>query len=206
MDRLEIISIPINYDYKTEHYIERNDFFAKNMEENIKIVMLGDSITEGVNWNKLMGRTDIANRGIGSDTTEGFLNRLDNIYQVNPELCFIMGGVNDLGKNVPIKNIMNNIRDITENLESHNIEVIIQSTLYVSKKWPFWEKRNKDIMELNNQLQNYCNGKGILFVDINKVLSKNNVMEEQYTTDGVHVLENGYEKWKELIMPIIKND
>ena len=47
LDRLEIISIPISYDYKTVHYIERNKIFSENREESIKIVMLGDSITEG---------------------------------------------------------------------------------------------------------------------------------------------------------------
>jgi lysophospholipase L1-like esterase len=30
-------------------------------------------------------------------------------------------------------------------------------------------------------------------------------MEEQYTIDGVHLLKNGYEKWGEIIMPIMEN-
>jgi lysophospholipase L1-like esterase len=166
--------------------------------------MLGDSITEGANWNKIFGRTDISNQGIGEDTTEGFVNRLEYIYQLNPELCFIMGGINDLGKNIPINNVFNNIKTIVKELDEHNIKAIIQSTLYVSKKWPFWEKRNKDVMELNFLLEKYCLENDIEFININHVVSKDETLEEMYTNDGVHLLENGYEKWKELIIPMLE--
>ena len=47
-----------------------------------EIVMLGDSITFGVNWNELLDNNNIINRGIGSDTTEGFIQRLDYIYKL----------------------------------------------------------------------------------------------------------------------------
>jgi lysophospholipase L1-like esterase len=204
LDRLGIVSIPVKYNYKTEHYVERVDYFSDNVGKNIKIVMLGDSITEGVNWNELLERHDISNQGIGEDTTEGFINRLEYVYQLNPKLCFIMGGVNDLGKNISIDNIIKNTKEIISKLYEHDIQVIIQSTLYVSKKWPFWEKRNNDIMELNRQMEKYCTEHGVKYIDINQVVSKNGMLEEIYTNDGVHLLKNGYEKWKEIIKPIIE--
>ena len=37
--------------------------------------MLGNSNTYGVDWVELLDREGIINRGIGSDITEGFLNR-----------------------------------------------------------------------------------------------------------------------------------
>ena len=58
----------------------------------INIVMLGNSITWGVNWNELLSRTDVANRGIPCEKTEDFLYRLDDIYKLKPKICFIMGG------------------------------------------------------------------------------------------------------------------
>jgi lysophospholipase L1-like esterase len=94
--------------------------------------MLGDSITEGVAWNELLGISGIANRGIGGDTTEGIIGRLPNIYELNPEMCFIMAGINDIRKNIPVEIIIKNTDQIIGDLENHGIEVIIQSTLYVS--------------------------------------------------------------------------
>jgi lysophospholipase L1-like esterase len=170
----------------------------------MKIVMLGDSITEGMNWNEFLGRNDISNQGIGEDTTEGFLNRLEFVYQVNPELCFIMGGVNDLGKNVPVNVVVDNIEKIVRALDEHGIKAIIQSTLFVSKKWVFWKKRNKDIMELNQRLKKYCIENNVLYVDINQFVSKDGILKEEYTIDGVHLQKSGYEKWKELIVRIIQ--
>jgi len=206
LDRLGIISIPIKYTYQTEHYIERITSFSLSDAEEINIVMLGDSITEGINWNELLERDDISNQGIGEDTTEGFLNRVEYVYKLKPEMCFIMGGVNDLGKNIPIKNIMDNIAIIVSRLKENNIKVIMQSTLYVSKKWPFYKKRNKDIMKLNQQIKEYCNKYNVDYIDINQVVSQNGILQDKYTEDGVHLLENGYEKWKELILQELKNN
>jgi lysophospholipase L1-like esterase len=205
LDRLEIISLPIAYDYKTEIYINRITEFSKLKNGNIKIVMLGDSITAGIDWNELLNRTDVSNQGIGEDTTEGFLNRLEYIYKINPEICFIMGGVNDLGKNIPIGTIMQNIKTIAKTLTDHNITVIIQSTLYVSTEWPFWKKRNKDINKLNEELKKYCNEEGLIYMDINESVSENNILKGEYTNDGVHLLRNGYEAWKGKIISVLNN-
>ena len=56
------------------------------------IVMLGDSRTDGVNWNELLGRPNIVARGIPSDVTEGFLARMEYVYNLEPKLCIIQGG------------------------------------------------------------------------------------------------------------------
>jgi lysophospholipase L1-like esterase len=111
----------------------------KNKE--YRVVMLGDSITAGVAWNELLGISGIANRGIGSDTTGGILGRLSNIYELNPKICFIMAGINDIGKNIAMEIIINNMTQIIDELENHGIEVIIQSTLYVSDEYGNWKKQ-----------------------------------------------------------------
>ena len=60
--------------------------------------MLGNSLTNRISWNELLVRDDIANRGIGSDITAGFINRINFVFNVKPKICFIEGGVNDLGQ------------------------------------------------------------------------------------------------------------
>ena len=82
--------------------------------------MLGDSITFGINWNELFNM-NIINRGIGSDTTEGFLSRMENIYAINPKKVFIMGGINDIFKGIEVNQIFSNYIKIIEALKNKNI-------------------------------------------------------------------------------------
>jgi lysophospholipase L1-like esterase len=171
-----------------------------------KIVMLGDSITARVAWNELLGINYIANRGIDGDTTSGFIKRLEDVYNLEPEICFIMGGVNDICGGITVDEILKNFETIIKNLCRTGTKVIIQSTLYVSKELPDWKAVNKDVDELNNGLKSICIKKKLLYIDVNTVLSSDNALNKEYTYDGVHLFGNGYNKWKELIIPIIKNE
>ena len=54
------------------------------------IVMLGNSITAGIDWNEILDRKDIVNRGINGDITEGMLNRMNSVLKVKPKVCFFL--------------------------------------------------------------------------------------------------------------------
>jgi lysophospholipase L1-like esterase len=169
-----------------------------------KIVMLGDSITAGVAWNELLGVNYIANRGIGADTTNGFIKRLENIYELEPEICFIMGGINDIHGGITTDEILKNFEIIIEKLHQKGVEVIIQLTLYVSKERPNWKTVNKAVDELNNGLKLICARNNLLYIDVNMVLSSDNALNKEYTHDGVHLFGSGYNEWKKLIISTIK--
>jgi lysophospholipase L1-like esterase len=190
---------PINY----LHYNVRNSLFSAYTNKDYRIVMLGDSITERAAWNELLGLTEIANRGIDGDTTEGFYKRLSNIYSLKPELCFIMGGINDILQGVPVETILNNMEKITEGLKQNGIEPIIQSTLYVSKTKVNWNTINRKVDELNKMLKEMCVKNGILFVEINELLSANGALKDEYTYDGIHLHGTGYREWGKKIMEIM---
>jgi lysophospholipase L1-like esterase len=194
-----------NYSYKDNYqYDVRTSLFSIYEKENIHIVMLGDSITQAAEWNELLGRADIANRGIGSDITEGFIDRLPDIYRLNPDMCFIMGGINDIGRNIPPERILQNIKEIIRKLEIHSITPVIQSVLYVSRHYPGWRRINQKVDEINMALREFCGEQGALFLDVNMVLADGEALDGQYTYDGVHLLGNGYEKWRDLILPMIE--
>ncbi|GHU99862.1 hypothetical protein FACS189483_09550 [Spirochaetia bacterium] len=186
-------------------YDIKNDLFLVYNESGYEIVMLGDSITEGVSWNELLGINNIANRGIGGDFTDGFINRLTGIYKLRPEMCFIMGGINDLHHGITVEKILVNFERMIESMELHGITVIIQSTLYVSKERPKWEIINRSVNELNNGLQEICIRNDLLYLDVNNVVMDDGALNKKYTYDGIHLNGNGYNKWKELILTILGN-
>jgi len=166
--------------------------------------MLGNSITSKVHWNEFLNRNDIINRGIGSDIAEGFLARMEYIYNSNPKICFIMGGINDIAMGIKQENTINSINLITSKLIEKDIEPIIFSILYVAEKHSNHKLINRKVQSTNIELKNLCKKKNIEFIDLNEHLSFNKALPSKYTTDNVHLTGSAYEKWEEIIKPIIE--
>lgn len=173
--------------------------------KSASIVMLGNSITYGINWNEALNRIDIANCGIPGDNTIGMFNRLNYVYRLKPKAVFIMAGINDIYANFSIDTIKKYYEAIVDSLLSKNIIVVIQSTLYVSTRWKFYKEKNKIVDELNNFLQGLCERKKLIFVNLNSQLSKNGVLMEDMTYDGVHLTAKAYKIWLEEIKKTIVN-
>ena len=171
------------------------------------IVMLGDSITSYAHWGELLNRDDIANFGIAGDTTESIIRRINDVNLVSPARCFLMAGINDIFAGTSVDKIMINYKEIVNYLKQNNIEVTIQSTLYISKKaseFEFtgknWEMINTNVYTLNELLKQFCIENDMIFLDINELLAKEGILEEQYTTDGLHLNKKGYEKWRDVLL------
>ena len=65
-------------------------FYLHAAQPHAAIVMLGNSITAGTNWNALLPTFDVANRGVPGDTAEGVLKRLDSIIAMQPQCVAVM--------------------------------------------------------------------------------------------------------------------
>ncbi|GHU83513.1 hypothetical protein FACS189468_8670 [Spirochaetia bacterium] len=65
---------------------------------------------------------------------------------------------------------------------------------------------NSEVDKLNNWLKDMCSEERVLFLDVNQLLTINGALDEQYTYDGVHLLGNGYEKWRSLIESVLGNE
>jgi lysophospholipase L1-like esterase len=183
-----------------KHRYTDADDFGTNQPKNIRIVMLGDSITAFANWRDLLSRYDVANRGVGGDTTEGIINRLSDIYELSPEICFIMVGINDFAIGLSVSKVFMNYTKILKELKSKGITPIIQSTLYYSKARPNWSLINNKVDDLNKMLKEYALKEGIIFIGVNNELSRGGALDPIYTPDGGHLGCNGYIKWRDLIL------
>ena len=156
------------------------------------VVMFGDSHMFGINWNEALAREGVINRGIRGDVTEGFLQRLDEVFNLHPKVCFVMGGINDLYANIPVKTIVKNYFKMVEELQSKNITVVIQATLYVGTDRESYSQKNKEVTILNTELRNYALKENIRFIDINPMVCENTVLNSKFTVDGLHLNAGGY--------------
>ena len=83
------ISIEYHDEWGKKNYQKLIDEFKKNPLEKGDIVFLGNSITQGGNnWNQRFNHSNIKNRGIGGDVTDGVLARLDEIIFLDQKLFF----------------------------------------------------------------------------------------------------------------------
>jgi len=182
--------------------------------EGFDIMMIGDSITYGGDWNLLLNNKKVANFGIDGDSTDGVLNRLEDVYFLKPKTCFIMIGINDFQGNRSVGTVLTNYRKIVTEINNRNIRVIIQSVLHLGEKYYInhvggknkkdWEKINEKVKNLNEKLKIMADELNVEFIDINAGLSSNNVLLEKYGDEGgLHLSKLGYEKWAEIIKPIM---
>ena len=142
---------------------------------------------------------------------EGFISRLSDIYELNPEICFIMGGINDLITGISVNKVYINYTKILQDLRKNGVIPIIQSTLYVSETISSGMYNgsliNKKVDELNRMLREFANKEDIIFIDVNKELSTGGALDSEYTYDGIHLLGSGYAKWRDLILSTLtKNE
>lgn len=192
-----------SYDMNPYYYPKKEQFDMMNGQ--FDIVILGNSITEQVSWNELLGRNDIANRGISGDITEGMLLRMDSVLKLRPALCFFMGGVNDITRRVSYENTFSNITEIVNILTSEGIEAIVQSVLYTGDGFFSSDHNNPIITRLNHDLKKLCAEKDITFLDLNAHLSQNGKLRPEFTHDGLHLNAEGYAVWSKVLKDFLSN-
>ena len=135
------------------------------------IVFLGNSITDRVDWNELLGMPNVHNRGISGDITFGVLERLDDVIEGKPAKVFILIGINDVSRNIPDSVIFKNYKKIVERIKagSPRTKIYFQTLLPVNNEFTqFKNHYNKDehILWLNGQIKTLQKEEGITVIDL----------------------------------------
>lgn len=184
-----------------DHYQKMTAAFRAEATTTGRIIFLGNSITEGGNWNELFKESPPLNRGISGDNTFGVLARLDEIVRHKPTKVFLLIGVNDLSKNAPTHRVIENIFSIVGRLraESPKTQIFVQSLLPVNpthKKFPARFNKQADIETINAQLKKYAEPLKYTFVNLHgQFLDATMKLDLQYSTDGLHLNAAGYQHW-----------
>jgi lysophospholipase L1-like esterase len=164
------------------------------------VVMLGDSITDEGNWPDLLKGSDLINRGIWGDTSDGVLARLPEVIRRRPRLVFLMIGVNDLARDgLAPEQVGQNIRAIVRSLRDNRVGVVLQSVLFMSRG----SEANPLIERLNVLLRNVAADEAISFLDLNATLAPAGALLPEVTYDGLHLSTRGYVLWAEALRPFL---
>ena len=172
-----------------------------------RVVMMGDSITEGwIAADPSVFRDGVVDRGISGQTTAQMLVRFrQDVIDLKPRAVHIMGGTNDIFRDsgqVSSDEVIGNIRSMAELARAHGIRVIIGAVLPAANGGT----PVAAVAEINRRLAALAQSEGYAFVDYYRALDKGDgSMAAVDSGDGVHPTEAGYVRMRALAAKAIES-
>jgi lysophospholipase L1-like esterase len=164
------------------------------------VVMLGNSLTFRMHWDELLDRADVANRGIGSDVIKGFYHRLDKVIELEPKICFIEGGANDIEFGVHLDTSFHYLNIIVDSLQGAGIIPVVTHVIFVTKDYPGSARFNLNAKVFNQKIDQLSQEKMVEMIDLNPVIAPRGYLENEFAqSDGIHLTSNAYTIWKQMV-------
>ncbi|WP_207424634.1 GDSL-type esterase/lipase family protein [Desertivirga brevis] len=191
----------IDSNYNHAHYQQRTEFFRKSHHFKHPIVFLGNSITEHGEWQEVFDNHNIINRGIGGDNTFGVLARLDEVLATKPRKIFLLIGINDLSRRLPIDVIVNNYKRIITRVkrESPKTTLYIQSVLPVRESMTtasYLKNISPLVTELNKRTKELAAAEHLIWINLHPlVAAPDGQLREELSRDGIHLKPEAYITW-----------
>ena len=205
---------------------------------NPAIICFGDSLTVGYQsptlvcpeyretpYGKLLQQRlgdayQVVVRGVSGELTGEMVERFPlDVLDQPPHSVVILGGTNDLGCNIPLYDIFNNLLRMYQQAQTHGVHPIAVTipSIRISRDGeeegtrstqsdhvleqamiqPHIERR----LELNKLLVDHCSSIGIPCVDLFSATadSGNQHLAAPFSNDGLHLSTRGYEVLAELL-------
>lgn len=181
-------------------------------------LFLGNSITESFDLVKHFNKPYV-NRGIGGNTTEAVLYRLDEVIEKKPQNIILMIGVNDISRGVVASETLLNYQEIIHRLQislpqtviytlsvlpvrdSYNFRRFAINTMYsLSFIRPF--NINPSIVRLNQKIEEISEKTGVKYLNLYNYFlqsENSNELDPELALDNVHLNEKGYELLAKLL-------
>jgi lysophospholipase L1-like esterase len=167
------------------------------------LLFFGDSITYRNRWEMMLGRDDILNLGIDSNTTHDMLFRLENISLEHFKTVSLMAGINDIAMGENVSEIFERYGVIIEHFMAFGLRIIVTSTLHVTSDCFESTSINDQVDLLNLRLKRLCHEDGLEYCDLNTQLSQNGALQSHYSVDGIHLSQAAYRVWAEMLSKIV---
>ena len=190
--------------YRPGKYIEQVAKFKAEQTSKKDYVFLGNSITAGTDWAKLLNLPQAKNRGISGDITFGVLERLQDVIDGKPRKVFILIGINDISRNIPDSLILRNYKLMIERIRkgSKKTQIYFNTLLPVNASFAkFKNHYGKDdhILYINSEIKKLA-AKNVIIIDLyQQFLDRDNHLKAELTKDGLHLIPEGYQVWAKFL-------
>ena len=199
----------VYYDNKCESYGIQNYNLSKG-----QIIFIGDSITDLCPLDDYYFDLPLAcyNRGIGGDTTEGVLDRLQvSIFDLMPSKVVLMIGTNDVNGGKSEEYIVNNYAKIVKEIKEGvpNVELYCMSIIPQNKDMESYSDvdttaNNIKIQSINGKIKGLSEEQGATYIDLYPaLLGKEGNLDKAYSDDGLHLNAEGFAVWSGILKPYL---
>jgi len=192
------------------YYARRATLFDELPIGKKDIVMLGNSLTDGCEFNELLNNRHIKNRGIVGDIVQGLIDRIDPIIQGQPRKLFIMSGVNDISHGVTADSIARAMEKLIIKVKqgSPKTKIYLQSLLPFNndvREWKLLKGRDHVVVEANALLEQVARRQGVTWINLYPLFAdEKGRLRADLTNDGLHLMGQGYLIWRDAIRPHVK--
>lgn len=191
----------IDSSYANWYYEGRMELYDQLNTQPADILFLGNSITERGEWHELLPGRKVANRGIGGDNTFGVLARLDGVIAQRPKKLFLLIGINDIGRGLPVEVILNNYRSILTKLAQGlpKTKIIVESVLPLNESklaYDYLKNKADKVKALNEGIEKLASEFDLPYLNLHELFAdEQGVLKAGYTKDGIHLLPEAYVDW-----------
>lgn len=199
----------LNYQQWVALLQQEAEVAAAQKPEHLSI-LLGDSISLWFPAELLPPKRSWLNQGISGETSAGLLERLALIDRTQPEVIFVLIGINDLIRGMKDETILANQQLIIRYLRQVHpqTKIVVQSILPHGMDKVTWEGRdrllaipNTRIVALNEQIKAIAKAEGGVYLDLYPLFTDSNGnLNPELSSDGLHLSTQGYKIWRNAIM------
>jgi len=178
-----------------------------------KIVFLGDSITAG--FKQISNEEHILNLAVGGNKTTETMPLIKQTRVFQPDKVFLMIGINDIlcneryfdhGYTIPIYKTYDAIIDMLR-MNLPHAEIYLITTLPIRERGDvineaLVKRVNRQILILNEYIVTRAKAYQCKVIDLHsKFIDSDNKLNKNYTIDGIHLSEEGYEIFYSNVKP-----
>jgi lysophospholipase L1-like esterase len=178
----------------------------------IELLFVGDSITDGWRnagqpiWDQHFAPLKPANFGIGGDTTQGVLWRMQNgeLEGFKAKLIVLMLGTNNINRN-PNDEIVEGDRLIVEEFKKRQPQGKVLILGIFPRAQQASDPYRASIKDINSKLARLADNKQVFYMDIGeKFLTPDGTLTPEIMPDGLHPNLRGYRIWADAISGRVK--
>ena len=172
-------------------------------------VFYGNSITFQSNFQDFFPQARICNLGCNFDDLEDLINRSFIIKSVQPDMIFILGGINKFYE-ISLDDFQQKYGILVDTIIRQNPQarIFLQSMLPINPSLRYGKRYSQcksKIKDANLIIKKISATKGCTFVDLYPLYSENDSLPSKYTEDGLHLRQEAYKLWSHEISPFFDN-
>lgn len=165
------------------------------------IVFLGDSITAHGHWADWFPDRRAHNLGVGGNTTDDVIARVDEVLALRPQEIALLAGTNDLGHRKSVEHLVRNIEYLLVTLRRDlpGTRMLVQSIM------PRGREFAEQVQDANRHLRQFSPSVNAQYLDLWPALAlPDGEIDPRFSDDRLHLTEAGYEAWLGELRPALE--